>query len=77
MTSFLESDEGKKYEPRVLQCLSLLYHCDVSSEYFEGCISAKKDGITVEELCSSTDIVIENGCVTANFDDGTSVVNCE
>ena len=75
--SVFESKDGEKYEHRVLQCLSLLYHCDISSEHFEGCSSAKKNGITLEELCSSPDIVIENGCITANFDDGNTVVNCE
>jgi len=64
------SKEGQKYEYLILECFAL-FHCDVSSDTFQGCISAQKDGITIEQLCLDSDIRIDDGCTTVEFSDYT------
>jgi len=66
-----------RYDYNTLECFHLLYHCDISSEHFDGCIGGKKNGIMIEEICSSSDIVIEDGCATVEFGDDNFMITCE
>jgi hypothetical protein len=69
--------QSTKYDSTVLDCFQLIFHCDSESEYFEDCIGAKKDGITIEEICSSFEFVITDGCATIDFGDGNRMITCE
>lgn len=71
------SSAADKYDAKTLECFSLLFHCDASSEYFEGCISGKKDGMTVEEICTNAVIDIKDGCATIQFDKNNAMITCD
>jgi len=75
--SISESKKGTKYDSKVLECFSHLFHCDASSEYFEGCINGKKDGVTIEEICTSSTIAVDDGCTTVEFEDNYTMITCE
>jgi len=62
-------------ERKILQCYGI-FNCNVSSQYFESCIGAKKNGVTIEQLCLDSDITIDNGCATIVFPDSTKTVSC-
>jgi len=34
-------------------------------------------GITIEEICSNSDVTINDGCIDVTFPDGTSMLSCE
>lgn len=74
--SNLASTKSERFEPIVLQCLTELYNCDINNKYFEGCINGKIDGITIEESCTNSNIKIDDGCFSVEFDDGTKMVTC-
>ena len=75
--SIRESNYTTTPEPerKILECYGI-FHCNVSSQYFESCIGAKKNGVTIEQLCLDSDITIDNGCATIKFPDGTGTVSC-
>jgi hypothetical protein len=62
-------------ERKILECYGI-FNCNVSSQYFESCIDAKKNGVTIEQLCLDSDITIDNGCATIVFPDSTKTVSC-
>lgn len=69
-------DKQKKYEEHsTLECLAL-FHCYVSDHNFEQCISGKKDGTTIKQLCLDSDVTLDNGCMTVLFSDDTKIVRC-
>ena len=70
------SNQGQKYEYSTLRCLAL-FHCDISSDTFHNCIDAKKDGISIEQLCRDSNIIMDDWCTTVEFPDGTWVSSCE
>ena len=53
-----------------------LFHCNVENKNFLGCINAKKNGDTIDDICSNSDITINDGCATIVFPDGTKTVSC-
>ncbi|MCV0367564.1 MAG: hypothetical protein K5798_09935 [Nitrosopumilus sp.] len=69
------NNKWKEYDSSVSQCLSF-FHCDASEKNFEQCISGKKDGITIEQLCFDSKVTTESGCTTIEFPDDTSVIRC-
>jgi hypothetical protein len=70
------SKEGQKYEYLVLKCLAL-FHCDISSDTFQSCIDAKKNGVTIEQLCTESNIAIDDGCTNVEFPDGAWIASCD
>jgi len=68
-------DVPAESERKILQCYGI-FNCNVSSQYFESCIGAKKNGVTIEQLCLDSDITIDNGCATIVFPDSTKTVSC-
>lgn len=69
-------NENVGSERKILECYNI-FHCDESNPNFESCISAKKDGMTIEQLCLDSEITIDNGCTTVVFPDGVEIVTCE
>ena len=70
-----KENENIESERKILQCYGI-FNCNISSQYFESCIGAKKNGVTIEQLCLDSDITIDNGCATIVFPDGTKTVSC-
>jgi hypothetical protein len=68
-------NENIESERKILECYGI-FNCNVSSQYFESCIGAKKNGVTIEQLCSDSDTTIDNGCATIEFPDSTKTVSC-
>jgi len=52
------------------------FHCDVSSDTFQDCVGAKKDGMTIEQLCSESKVTTAPGCTTVKFPDDTTMTRC-
>ncbi|MCV0409624.1 hypothetical protein [Nitrosopumilus sp.] len=69
------NNKWKEYDSSVSQCLSF-FHCDASAQNFEQCISGKKDGITIEQLCSDSKVTTDAGCTTIEFPDDTTIIRC-
>lgn len=68
-------NENVESERKILECYGI-FNCNVSSQYFESCIGAKKNGVTIEQLCLDSDITIDNGCATIVFTNSTKIVSC-
>ena len=56
-------NENVKSKRKILECYGI-FNCNVSSQYFESCIGAKKNGVTIEQLCLDSDITIDDGGAT-------------
>jgi hypothetical protein len=69
------NNKWKEYDSSVSQCLSF-FHCDVSSDTFQDCVGAKKDGMTIEQLCSESKVTTAPGCTTVKFPDDTTMTRC-
>ena len=72
----LDNSPLQSSESKVLECYSF-FHCDINNENFKGCINSKKNGITIENICSNSTITSEDGCVHITFPDGTGMSRCE
>lgn len=72
----VEFTDVKSTESKILQCYAL-FNCDIANQNFKECIGSKKDGNTIDNICSNSDITINDGCVDVKFPDGTGMTSCD
>jgi len=72
----VEFADVKSTESIMLECYAL-FNCDITNQYFKGCIGAKKDSLTINNICSNSNITIDNGCVEIVFPDGSKTIECD
>ena len=73
---YVTCDFDDKPKSKMQECFAL-FHCDIKNKNFMGCINAKKNGDTIDDICSNSDITINNGCVYVTFPDDTWVASCD